>query len=183
MTSPPPRNIGDAYSHGIIVDRKSLFLVGDIDEEMLRKAQIGLALLDGGRKPITIYLTSTGGSVDVGFGIYDAIKGCSSPTHIVVRGYAYSMAVAILQAGRRRYITPESLLMVHQIRGSIARDLVQNHTRTVAAWEHSNDRMAAVIADRMGVSLPIYKKKYLLDTYFTASESVSAGLADAVFGG
>lgn len=183
MTAPPPRNIGDAYSHGIIPDKKALFLVGDVDEEMLRKAQIGLSLLDGGRRPITIYLTSTGGSVDVGFGIFDAIRACSSPTHIVVRGYAYSMAAAILQAATRRSLTPESLLMIHQIRGSIARDLVQNHTRTVAAWEHSNDRMSAVIAERMGVGLPTYKKKFLLDTYFTAQEAKDAGLADAVIGG
>jgi ATP-dependent Clp protease protease subunit len=177
-----PDNIRNAYEYGVFPRGRHIGIVGDVTERMLLYFQTGLWLLDGSDKPITVYLTSNGGDIYAGLGIYDAIKACTSPVRVVGRGYICSMATAILQAGDERILEPNCTVMAHQARSASDYVLVQNLTRTAAEYERSNDVMCNLIASRMGISLKQFKTRFLLDTYFTAERAVAEGLADQVAG-
>jgi ATP-dependent Clp protease protease subunit len=174
------KHISNAFNFGLV--QRSLFITGDVTEALLDRVQIGLSLLDGPTDPITIYLTSNGGDVYVGLGIYDAIRACKSPVKIVGRGYLCSMATAILQAADERLLEPHSTVMAHQARSASDYVLVQNFTRTAQEYERSNEVMCGLIARRMNISLKQFKNRFLLDTYFTAQDAVREGLADGVVG-
>lgn len=65
------------------------------------------------KKPITIVLNSSGGSIHAGHVIADCMKSLQCPiiTHIV--GKAYSAASLIFLLGHSRYISEESKFMIH----------------------------------------------------------------------
>lgn len=54
---------------------------------------------DGSGKPITIYLSTVGGSLFDGMPLCDIIDGLKTPTTIIVPTYAYSLGGLILMAG------------------------------------------------------------------------------------
>jgi ATP-dependent protease ClpP protease subunit len=54
---------------------------------------------DGSGKPITIYLSTIGGSLFDGMPLCDIIDGLKTPTTIIVPTYAYSMGGLILMSG------------------------------------------------------------------------------------
>lgn len=68
--------------------------------------------------PITIIFNSPGGSVIDGFALWDFLASLKRQGHhltTVCRGMAASMAGVLLQAGDKRVIGSESVLLVHEI--------------------------------------------------------------------
>jgi ATP-dependent Clp endopeptidase proteolytic subunit ClpP len=67
-------------------------------------------------KPIMLYLTTHGGLVHAALSIVDIIQSLKVPVHTVVLGYCASAGTLISLAGKKRYMTPNSFMMVHEIR-------------------------------------------------------------------
>lgn len=67
--------------------------------------------------PITLYIMSPGGGIFAGLSAMDTIAEVSKrvPVHTVVDGYAASAATFISLAGTKRYIRPNSYMMIHQL--------------------------------------------------------------------
>lgn len=65
------------------------------------------------RKKITIIINSFGGNVDCGFAIYDLLSMCHFYTTTVAIGCCASMATILFSLGNKRYITPNSIIVVH----------------------------------------------------------------------
>lgn len=114
------------YEHNVDISTKTIYFgygIADSDIELDHKLASdvikGLHLLSHIRPddPIRIIMNCQGGSVEHGLAIYDAIKACKSPVHIVVMGSAYSMAVWVLQAADHRMMSPSSSLMIHDGEG------------------------------------------------------------------
>ena len=64
---------------------------------------------------INLYINSYGGSVSDAFNLYDYIKSCPIPIYTYVEGMAASAATIISISGKKRFMSSNSLLMVHQI--------------------------------------------------------------------
>ena len=63
-------------------------------------------------KPIYLFIDSPGGDVDTGFQLYDLIR--MLPTPIITIGQScQSMATVILAGGSKRYLLPNSRVMLH----------------------------------------------------------------------
>jgi ATP-dependent protease ClpP protease subunit len=71
--------------------------------------------------PIWIHINSNGGYVNDGLLAYDTIREVSqlTPVYTVVEGLAASAATLMSVAGEKRFITPSSLMMVHQLSGAV----------------------------------------------------------------
>lgn len=71
--------------------------------------------------PITLFISSGGGSLDTTFLLYDTLKMMKSPI-ITVGRYAASAAALILAAGCNRYLLPHAKVMLHLPAGQMQGD-------------------------------------------------------------
>ncbi len=69
-------------------------------------------------KPIRLFLSTRGGVIHSAFTVVDTILALKVPVHTIVQGYVASAGTLISLAGKKRFITPNSYMMVHELRGS-----------------------------------------------------------------
>jgi ATP-dependent protease ClpP protease subunit len=72
-------------------------------------------VLDVVPKPIHLHITSYGGDLLAGFRAIDAIKRSKIPIYTIVDGYAASAATLMSVAGVKRFMTPNSYMLIHQL--------------------------------------------------------------------
>lgn len=68
--------------------------------------------------PIYLHITSFGGCLFSGFKAADAIRRSKVPIYTVVDGYAASAGSIMSVVGRKRYMTPRSYVLIHQLSSS-----------------------------------------------------------------
>lgn len=166
-------------SLGADMERRMLFLVGEIDEEMLYRFITVFKILDQEPGPIAVFLTSPGGSMYAGYAIYDTIRTASNPVVIQGTGVIASMATVVLQAATLRFLSPETRVMVHNCSMGIEGH-IQSVASAVSDSKYLNERMVNIIAERMKRPANYVKELFSNETYYSAKEAVDAGLADAV---
>lgn len=74
-----------------------------------------LGFIADGAPPITIIITGDGGDIDIAMQIHDLLKLYQGETTGIVYGWARSAAVIVLQACKKRLITPSSFIQVHPV--------------------------------------------------------------------
>lgn len=85
-------------------------------------------------KPIKLFITSNGGLVYQVFSAIDTIRSMKIPVHTYVKGFAASAATLLSLAGKRRFITENSHMLIHELRGgswgsfSQLKEAMENHT-------------------------------------------------------
>lgn len=67
-------------------------------------------------RSLKLHITSYGGDLMAGLMAADSIEGSSIPIDTIVEGYAASAATFMSIVGRKRYITPRSYMLIHQLR-------------------------------------------------------------------
>ena len=82
-------------------------------EKTLRIVQINLDLPKPPR--IKLYINSGGGSAYDAFSCVDIIKSCKIPVDTYVEGSVCSAATLLSMSGNKRYITKNSVMLLHQI--------------------------------------------------------------------
>ena len=99
----------------LLTDR-NLFLYGEINSNTCLRMQEQLLFLNGEdeSKEITMYINGPGGVISDGLGLIDIIKSIKAPVNTVCVGLAASMSALIFINGDRRYMLPNSQLMLHQ---------------------------------------------------------------------
>lgn len=70
-------------------------------------------------KPLKIFINSNGGEFFAAIPIIDAIKNSKIPIHTFVEGIAASAASLISVVGHKRFITKNSFMLIHELRGGI----------------------------------------------------------------
>lgn len=99
----------------LLTDR-NLFLYGEINLNTCLCIQKELLFLSGEdeTKEITMYINGPGGVISDGLGLIDIIKSIKAPVNTVCVGLAASMSALIFINGDKRYMLPNSQLMLHQ---------------------------------------------------------------------
>ena len=86
---------------------------------ILKKLEISLRKktieLEGYKPKIKLYIRSPGGDVYAGFSGMDHIYASKIPIVTIADGICASAATFLLLAGSKRYITPNSHILIHQI--------------------------------------------------------------------
>ena len=66
-------------------------------------------------KPLYLHITSFGGSLLAGFRAVDVIKRSAIPIYTIVDGHAASAGTLMSVVGAKRYMTPHSYMLIHQL--------------------------------------------------------------------
>src|SRR6187399_2056908 len=122
----------DIYSR-LLKDR-IVFIGTPVDDHIanLVIAQLLFLQMQDGKKDISIYINSPGGSVTAGLAIYDTMQFVTCDVNTYCMGIAASMGAVLLCAGTKgkRYALQNSDIMIHQASGG-ARGTAADVERTV----------------------------------------------------
>jgi ATP-dependent Clp protease protease subunit len=93
-----------------IIKRK-LSEIEDEKDDILRAVNISIE-----PQPIKLFITSNGGLVYQVFLAIDTIQGLKVPVHTYCQGIVASAGTLLSLSGKRRFITENSYMLIHEIR-------------------------------------------------------------------
>ena len=171
-------NFADIHM-SLLADR-NIFLYGQIDQEICLTTQKTLLYLDSvDQSDINIYISGPGVSIYDGFGLIDFMKTIKSPINTFCVGLAASMSALIFLNGDKRYMLPNSSLMLHQPLGGAsgqASDIELIANQILKIKSKVNEMIKA------NSNLKIAKIEQLTDRdcYIDASSAIAYGLANEI---
>ena len=173
----------DLYSR--LLKERIIMVNGPIEEGManLIVAQLLFLASDNPDREIDMYISSPGGVISAGLGIYDTMRIIPCPVATTCVGYAASFGTILLLAGDkgRRRALPNARIHMHQplIQGGASG---QASDIDILAREmlHTRDVINGIIQHHTGQSLERIKRDTDRDFYMSADEAVEYGLIDEV---
>ena len=171
----------DIYSR--LLKERIIFLVGPVNDNVatLVTAQLLYLESENPKKEISFYITSPGGLVTSGLGIYDTMQYIKPPVSTLCIGQASSMGSFLLAAGEKgkRFSLPNSRIMVHQPSAGYqgqATD-IEIHAKEILALK---ERLNKIYAKHTKKSEHEIKKALERDNFMTPTEAKNFGLIDEV---
>lgn len=171
------------------LQNRKLYLTADIDEcviDNVVKHILQYNVEDKGkpteeRKPILLYCSSNGGSVDPGFELVDVILQSKTPVHTINLGYQYSMAFLIGLAGHKRFASINAKFLMHDgsnfimNSGAKAQDQMEFNKRI-------EDRVKEYVLSRTKITSEMYDAQMRKEWYMFANEAKELGVTDFIIG-
>lgn len=128
---------------------------------------------------ITLYITSNGGYVYQALNAIDTIKSIKVPVNTVCKGIVASAGTLLSLAGKKRFITPNAYMMIHELRSGCYGKytyLTESLTNSTQLMNHIKEMYLA------NTKIPEKKLiKYLKkDVYWNAQRCLDKGLVDEI---
>jgi ATP-dependent Clp protease protease subunit len=164
-----------------LLNDRIILITEGIDEYLMGIVIGQLLYLDAKdeSEPISIYISSSDGSVMSALAIVDTMNLIKAPIHTYALGLVGSVASLIFVTGAIRNILPHSQLLLHQplnqTRGQ-ASD-IEIHAKNMVKLK---EKIVKLIADKTGKSEKIIHKEIDRDRFFDANEAVEFNLADNI---
>lgn len=127
---------------------------------------------------MTVHINSPGGAAWDGITIMNALRAHKATVNVVVDGLAASAASMIAMAGDTVTMNRGSQMMIHDASGG-AYGNAQDLESTAAVLHKLSDSAADIYAARAGGTREDWRAVMQAETWYTAEEAVTAGLADA----
>tara|TARA_B100000035_G_scaffold315371_1_gene335574 strand:- start:1419 stop:2147 length:729 start_codon:yes stop_codon:yes gene_type:complete len=113
-------------SSKISVERNNIYFYGEVNSQSCEELRKKLSEMDFNAKlfeieyneqapPINLHIQSTGGSLLDSLYISDFINNLKTPINTYVDGYVASAASLISVMGDKRYMTKNSMILIHQL--------------------------------------------------------------------
>ena len=133
-------------------------------------------------KPITLLISSPGGSILSGNQILNWINKIDAPVYGVVDGYAASMAAVIFSQCEKghRYVMDFSEIMLHQASAGTEGN-IQDMRVSVAHTERLNRSLLELLAKATNKSYDEIEVATIRDKWLTSEEAIEFGIADAYY--
>lgn len=177
-----------AYQYYKNLLKRTIVFNEDVAGDIMEKFTLPLLEWDndGTGEPITIYLTSVGGSLFDGITLCDIIDNLKTPTTIIVVSYAYSMGGLICMAG---YNNPNvtkkcykhSTALIHS--GST---YLEGNTNAVKDQFKFHEKFEQKIKDYVLSHTKFTAKEYAKierqEYYMVAEEMLEKGMVDEIIG-
>ena len=133
------------------------------------------------RKPIILYLTTNGGSVEAGFQLIDIMLSSKTPVYTVNSGYWYSMGLLIGLAGHKRFATKNARFLMHDGSNFVV-DSGAKVQDQVDFQKRMNKRIKDYIVGRSKIGADEYDNKFRVEWYMFADEAKEKGLINYIIG-
>lgn len=130
-------------------------------------------------KPIILHLTTHGGLVHAAFSVVDTIRSLRVPVHTVVSGYVASAGTLISLAGKRRFVTPNSFMMIHEVRSGFwgrYSDVRVEHENLTKLMDH----IRRYYVEKTKITSERLADMLRTDTDLNATECLELGLVDSI---
>lgn len=172
----------DIYSR--LLEDRIIFLTGEIDDVTANTIVAQLIYLEGkdGKKDISLYINSPGGSVTAGMAIYDTMNYITCDISTICIGMAASMSAFLLSSGTKgkRYSLPNSKIMIHQPLGG-AQGQASDIAIVAEQILKTKKKLNEILSKNTGQSIDKIEVDTDRDYYMTAEEAQDYGLVDKIF--
>ncbi len=137
------------------------------------------------KKPITLYINSSGGSIAYGLAIYDTIEHISAPVSTICYGMAASMGAFLLTCGKKgsRYALPHSRILIHQPLMYLRSAMFKTQTEMVKMSDSiiaSRTELEKIMADNIGKPIDVIHADCERDYWMSAQEALAYGIIDGI---
>ncbi len=138
-----------------------------------------------GKQTIKVRLNSSGGSLNTGIAIHNALKALPGKKIVIVEGLAASAASVIMCAGDEIQVYPGSMVMIHNPMAGInagyytAADLEKG----INMLEAGRDAAVAIYKQKTGLDEDQIKAMMDDETWMTGEQAVENKFADALITG
>lgn len=174
----------DVYSR-LLMDR-IIFLGTEIDSTMANIISAQLQWLESkDNKPITIEISSNGGSIYDGYKILDTMNYINCDISTICMGMVASMATIIASSGTKgkRFILPHSRFLIHQPMSGISAGTqssdIQIHAREIDTLK---TELTQILTDNTygKVTYEEMEKMCDRDTILTSQQALEKGFVDEI---
>jgi ATP-dependent Clp protease protease subunit len=175
MSRPP-----DEWLQDRLLDRRLVFLRGELDDELAGRIAVELMTLDAtGDDPINLYVDSPGGTFEAAFTVIDTIDLVGIDVVTTAMGRVEGPAVGVVAVGHHRRATPNARFRLSQ----------PNHTMTGRATEletwarHRTEQLANFVrrlAQATGQPPEHLEVALETGTYLNADEALHYRLIDEI---
>ena len=160
-----------------------IFIGQQIDDQAANVvvAQLLFLRMEDPKKPINLYINSSGGLITSGLAIYDTMQylGCEINTYCI--GQAVSMAALLLSAGTKgkRFALSHSRIMLHQPYGGVggSAEDISIQAREVIELKKIT---TGVLAETTNQTIEKIKEDSERDFYMSAEKALEYGLIDQI---
>jgi len=171
----------DIYSR-LLKDR-IIFLGDAVDDGVANTVIAQMLFLESQdkEKDIKLYINSPGGSVTAGLAIYDTMQYIKSDVSTICIGMAASMSAVLLAAGAKgkRFVLPNSEIMIHQIMGGAEGQATDIKIRAERILK-MKVRLNEILAKHTGQKVDKVERDTDRDYFMSPKEAVAYGLADKI---
>ena len=129
--------------------------------------------------PINLHIQSYGGSLHHTLYLVDLIKNLNTPVHTYVDGFAASAATLLSCAGKQRFITKNSIMLIHQLSTGFEGKYNEIHDEN----ENINNLMGFIIQfylENTNVNRDELRALLKRDLWLDSSKCLSMGLVDKI---
>lgn len=130
---------------------------------------------------ITVHVNSPGGDVYDGMALYNALRAHPARVTAIIDGLAASAASVIICAADDVAISPGAEVMIHDA-WSLAIGDADALRKEADSLDRISENVAGIYAARAGGTTDHWRDLMRAETWFSASEAVTAGLADRIDG-
>lgn len=164
-----------------------LYLTGEVTEESIATtiSEIVMCVNNNKTDPITLIISTEGGSVDDMFALYDIMKFVPCPVYTVGLGKVMSAGVLLLASGHKggRMIGKHACVMVHPISHEISGDIFQMTNELKESQRSQKMLEDALLAETKMTSKQIEMiMRAGQDTFLTPDEALKMGIVDKIIG-
>jgi ATP-dependent protease ClpP protease subunit len=130
--------------------------------------------------PIYLHINSNGGSVFAAFTAIDNILSCKVPVYTVIEGASASAATLMSVVGKKRFIRPNSYMLVHELRSacwgrmSEMEDEMKNNKKIMKHIKNIYKKHTQIPEDEM-------KEILKHDLWWDANKCIEYGLIDELY--
>ena len=133
--------------------------------------------------PISLYISSSGGSIDSGMSIIDCMSSIKAEVDTYCVGLTASMAAVIFSCGCKRFMFPSGKLMIHDpMIPETGGNALKLKAVSDSLMEYRSS-IASLLAGNCGKTTEEILELTRQDTYFNAEEALAFGLADQIIEG
>ena len=129
--------------------------------------------------PIRLHINSNGGYMDAMAASTDFVQRLKTPVHTIIEGVAASAASLLALAGRKRFITPKSFILIHQFSDFVWGNYGDFEDRA-KLHEMLWDQMIDFYAQHTKLTKNKLKKMLRHEFWMNATEAVEYGFVDEI---
>jgi ATP-dependent Clp protease protease subunit len=168
-----------------VIPERIIYLSGEVNEHSIAQVIAGIVVLanQDAHAPITLLISTYGGSVDEMFSLYDVMNHVSCPIHTVGLGKIMSAGVLLLASGKKgcRTIGQSARIMIHSLSGGFEGTPFQmkNDLREAERQQKMMEDML-LRETKMSRTKLTQIMKSGIDSYINAQEALKLGIVDAI---
>lgn len=154
--------------------QNTLLLVGEVGDEMLDKTIKFAESLKNPLDPVEIVLSTEGGYVHSGLGIFDTLVNIPNHKTIHCVGACMSAGTIILGAGDYRTSTINTQFMVHYGTEYNDSEDTSRHNKKI------KELLKTILCEYTGITKRTINNWFTREKYFTAEQALKLGFIDEI---